>query len=198
MVFDSNACAGVLRSSSGWPNWLSGLYQRKATAGPCQPLGHQKYFLKLCFIRCAGFAISIGLVGRCGMMSRAGSGKVLPQLQAPHRALSKYELAEGTAGGGSFSPSMGRVALGVTAETGDDLRSFADRVSTWIGRTSFVKNGCCPGGPEHWASHLIWCPAVKVRCRNSCETQRCTPAFLRTGCCRYTNWWGTFGKWHSN
>lgn len=137
---------------------------------------------------------------RCQVaMQRAGSGKVhvaplrgqsTPAVHGAPPPLSKYELAEGTAGGGAFSPSMGRVALGVTAEAGEDLRSVADRLARWMGRTSFVKNGCCPGGPEHWASNLVWCPAVKVD-----ETQRSvTPGGLPhavahfTGGCSHSDW----------
>ena len=65
--------------------------------------------------------------------------------------------------GGSFSPSVGRAAGQVSEDIAHDLSSCTDKTAAALRRTSLVRNGFCPGGPEHWLAHVIWCPAVKVK-----------------------------------
>lgn len=83
-------------------------------------------------------------------------------ISASHSSPRRQRDSRASSGGGAFSPSVGRAAGQVTEDILDDLSGCTDRVATAMKRTSLVRNGCCPGGPEHWITHLVWCPAVKV------------------------------------
>jgi uncharacterized protein (DUF2237 family) len=77
-----------------------------------------------------------------------------------HRATA---IRASSSSGGAFSPRVGQAARQVTADIGDDLGTMTDRLTASMKKTSIVQNGCCPGGPEYWLSHIVCCPAVKVR-----------------------------------
>ncbi len=95
--------------------------------------------------------------------------------------------AAGSEGGGAFSPSAGQAARQVTADVADDLKGCTDRLAYSFKRTSLVRNGCCPGGPEHWMSHVIFCPAVKVSEQSRNPGMKRHTQLMPTGTCSDTN-----------